>query len=1047
MSDNLGSSVLRTLDPSDKSWDNIVFKDFTPPLSSDWTGITQISSLKSQDASRANLPSGWVQVGKTVQTSDSVTEEASALSGQVIASTDYTLDSFKLISKGDANIAIVNGWSVKVQQTASSDENNLITLDSVVSSATGKTDFVFLEVWRELVDSTDAIYPNGNAGANSALTNNLTYAATGLEHSQRVQIKYRVRTQISSSNSGIVLSANPEGFGSEVKVLGGNVAGSFTNYTFTNQASNGDAGLWRSGTGSDIDKASLNTVDGYVYAIPMFAVYRRADSVGFSEDRIDSTSIEKADALISDRPDDKYLDVVYKDDIIDLRHKITPNGQSLKSLADKTFHKAIAGTLSTKRGLVSNGSGFVEVPGGDLLLKGEELGDGSASVPQFGAFSGTGHKARHYANGVGSTGINHIINIPHSGAWVAGETGSVSIITSEPASLISVDGIYSTTSNTNISAGVTGAFNSGSYDYVIPTGSALIGTSDAVNLQYTSANTAGNNGFLDVPDTLLEVRNEVTNAIIPTADKDVPIRGAANTVSDFIRYKGGEYTETFDFGVDIVLYRTLDTSTSINLTFAGSKLYDHDIVGIKSIRRSDGASNYGTHQAFAYTRTIGANTEYAVSAITSTNESSDEVEIVIHASTKFFKTSKQGRGVTDIYEIVEVTATEETAGNWFIDTVDKPIIAVGATSLGTDSAAAGTPYAFIERIASPGSEEKVAVTAPTTLQVPALGSSGYVDGLVLPTKLKITVTAAPSAQTGDTIKVPVLVHSYVESTDSFVFYYHTKGYQGSHPSTSLNGSIIGESAAVMTTSGSGSITNYTYGTADASYNAIFTSGSRTVTAVSGDWSSSVAAGDHISNTTDPSYRYVISSVDSATQITLNEIYKGTSSTISGDAFLVERDDIPKDGVSNIIDRMPSYSSEDYLGESVVINSLASTLDVIPLARRQDPLNSESMDISVGSEGVVVRGRNGFLLTLGDNDSFKLKEKTPDISYAALTTSGTYKKVYQGYIFNKNETGRVYLLIISTESNSTSSNSSLTSLNKNDSVDIFEIVGRPLIKNG
>jgi hypothetical protein len=1045
VSDNFGNNASRVLDVSDKSWDDIVFKERVPPLSSDWTGVNQIASLKSQDAARVNLPSGWVQAGSILQTEDSSSTESSAISGQIVTSDNYLPNSFKLISKGNSNVALVNGWSINVQQTNSNDDNNVLFLDSTVSSAVGKVDFVFLEVWRELVDSNSAIYPYGNVGANKSLENDLLYNVTGAEHSQRVQIKYRVRTKISSSNSGIELTANPEGFGNEVKALGGNAEGEYTEKVFSNQSANGDAGLWRAGTGSDQDKAALNTVDGYVYAIPMLAVYRRADSVGFSEDRIDSTAFEKADNVISDRPDGKLLDVIYKDDIIDLRHKITPNGQSIKSIADKTFQKAISGTLDSKRGLASNGSGFVEMPGGSLLMKGEQLGNGSASIPSFGSFSGTGHKSRSYSNSGKEGKPNFIINVPHSGPWSAGETGTVEIITSEAAELKTVDGLYSITSNTDVTSGITGVINGGSYDYTIPSGSPLVGTSDQVNLQYSVDELSGSNGFLDVPESMLEIRNENSGAIIPTSSKDVPARGESTSVSDYIKYQGAEYTDTYSFGVDIVIHRDLDTSSTINLSFLDNKLYGHEIVGIKSIKRSNGSGSYGTSQSFALERTEGANTEYVVSSIGSIDDSSDSVEITVYAKTKFFNTSSQGRGVTDIYEVIEVEAVEESPNNWFIDTVDKPIIAIASTALGSGAETSGTSFAFLERFAAPGTDEKVEVTSPILSSTPALGSDDYVDGLVLPTKAKVVVNAAPSIQTGDTVKVPVIVHSYVESSDLFSFYYSTKGYQGYHVNN-LNGSVIEEGSAVVTTAGSGSITDLSYGTEVSGDKAIFTQGSRTVS-TDGDWGDYISPGDYISNIANPVFKYKVSSVDSSTSLTLDEIYRGDSSGISGDDYVSEKLGIPKDSIANVIDRMPSLNKEDYLGESETLADIGSVFTVLPMSRKQDPINSEAMDIRLGSEGLATRGSKGFLLTFGDNEAFNLKEKTPDITYVSVSSEGTYKKVYQGYVFNKNESGRIYLLIISSESNKDKPLTSLTSLNTNDCVDLFELVGRPLIKNG
>jgi len=74
-------------------------------------------------------------------------------------------------------------------------------------------------------------------------------------------------------------STYPEGInhGSQVKAMMSD--GTLTSYTYAKSST--DSGLYIAGTGSAGDKTALGTVDGYVYAIPLFRIKRR-NSGGYS---------------------------------------------------------------------------------------------------------------------------------------------------------------------------------------------------------------------------------------------------------------------------------------------------------------------------------------------------------------------------------------------------------------------------------------------------------------------------------------------------------------------------------------------------------------------------------------------------------------------------------------------------------------------------------------------------------------------------------------------------------------------------------------------
>jgi hypothetical protein len=183
--------------------------------------------------------------------------------------------------------AAVNGWLVPVLGTLTGappgspndvDTRNVITLDPPpAGSGDARVDFVFLEVWLARVPANpdplnkpapSAIYRYGNReGGFSYLPDDLVDPQLGGETSQRVQLQYRIRVV----KGPIGLTGYPDGFDTNVKAWG--ATQSDTIYTFTNMRDElGDPGLWRAGTGVP---NVLGTVDGYSYAVPLCAVFRR----------------------------------------------------------------------------------------------------------------------------------------------------------------------------------------------------------------------------------------------------------------------------------------------------------------------------------------------------------------------------------------------------------------------------------------------------------------------------------------------------------------------------------------------------------------------------------------------------------------------------------------------------------------------------------------------------------------------------------------------------------------------------------------------------
>ena len=272
MSEYFGPGVSRTL-TAEQSFLSTVWQKRRPPSDSDLNLIQQLAQKGVQTSVRVNTPSGFL------------TDPLH--SHRDIVTDPQWSNFFKLGSQqgqGQLLWAAVNGWLVPVATTRTGfnndvDMSNVIVLDPPpTGSGQRRIDFVFLEVWQARLapnPSTNnkptaaGIYRFGNVeGGASYVVDDMVDPGIGIETNQRVQLQYRIRVV----KDMLGLSANPDGFDAlSVKAQG--PQSTPTTLTFSNMSRElGDAGLWRAGDGT---QNALGTVDGYVYAIPMAAVFRR----------------------------------------------------------------------------------------------------------------------------------------------------------------------------------------------------------------------------------------------------------------------------------------------------------------------------------------------------------------------------------------------------------------------------------------------------------------------------------------------------------------------------------------------------------------------------------------------------------------------------------------------------------------------------------------------------------------------------------------------------------------------------------------------------
>ena len=357
MSDNLGplNSLHRVLDSTNRNFESVIYQYQKPPLSSEVNLTGSIDSVRSQEVLQALTPSGWLAVGSIKDSTDAVSFQA----GDLLCS-DTLANTIKLVTQDfgqdtGRNIALINGWKIKVQGSSSphsgdynpnatTDENCLITLPTPPDSA-HTYNFIFLEAWRQLVTTSDPIYKYGNVdyfGNNFA--NDLIDPARGFETSLRVQIQYRIRVaKIDDAPT------YPDGFCPTVFAQGPNVSAPLcSDGTFSPVP--GDPGLWVAGAGSDLDKENFGTVDGFIYAIPMFIVSRRNSknfSINLNTNGAAYNLAGYNNLIPSDRPDGLYNDLIVANDIVDFRHKVVSE-ESLDSLCADAFKALQDNSLKTK---------------------------------------------------------------------------------------------------------------------------------------------------------------------------------------------------------------------------------------------------------------------------------------------------------------------------------------------------------------------------------------------------------------------------------------------------------------------------------------------------------------------------------------------------------------------------------------------------------------------------------------------------------------------------------------------------------------------------
>ena len=283
MAQDFGNGVSRTLSAIQRQFQTVVWQASKPPLDSELNLMSQMEMNRLAEVVRSQMHSGFLL--------DPMNADADFVTGK-----DWS-NWFKLgrpSTNEDAPMmwANVNGWLVPVTGTGvpDGDPSNRINLFQPPATE-ARVDFVFLEVWQAQIapnpstaskPSASTIYKYGNTqfgGTN--FPDEMKDPTMGFETTERVQIQYRIRTYGSGTGLGdaVDLAQYPDGLDDPNVLAQGAMTSPVVGYVWSNMGDElGDRGLWRSGNGDSNSRTDLGTVDGYVYAIPICAVFRRNSS-------------------------------------------------------------------------------------------------------------------------------------------------------------------------------------------------------------------------------------------------------------------------------------------------------------------------------------------------------------------------------------------------------------------------------------------------------------------------------------------------------------------------------------------------------------------------------------------------------------------------------------------------------------------------------------------------------------------------------------------------------------------------------------------------
>lgn len=278
MSEKLGNGVSRTLSALGRNFSQVIWQKGKPPLDSELNLMSQIETEKMQELMRSQVHSGFF-IDPTLALSDFITRENWS---------NFLVMGEMNSEKKPFMWASVNGLVLPIAGTdlfaGMSENTNVVKLNPPPASDS-RVDLVFLEVWTTPVapnpstenkPNASEVYRYGNIECKNNIQDDIQDGTIGYETTERLQVQYAIRVFGTGAGlgSGVALDVFPDGLDDPNVLAQGTNTAPIGGMTFNNMGEElGDPSLWRAGNGNPENE--LGTSDGYVYAIPICAVFRR----------------------------------------------------------------------------------------------------------------------------------------------------------------------------------------------------------------------------------------------------------------------------------------------------------------------------------------------------------------------------------------------------------------------------------------------------------------------------------------------------------------------------------------------------------------------------------------------------------------------------------------------------------------------------------------------------------------------------------------------------------------------------------------------------
>ena len=294
---------------------------FYEPIKGSWHDNTNFISLNFASGGfateREMNETQWTHIDTLAKYIRRVTESG------ILTVDEDGLGCFKIINNDEHHLngfempefySVLDGYINRHLQSINGVEGNISVRLPNPPVADTRNDFVFLEFWLQEVKDGDKI-PKYGYIVNDHMSNiSLIDERVTKETARRVQLQWTISHyedyDLECDNGFITPDGTPN------QKIHPRMQTGLRNTQYYFKPSEHDSCLFMAGE----EGSNLNTVDGFVYAIPMFVIQRLNNS-GFDEtlnvfgaiDYVDETSV-------SDRADGKFANIIYDDQIKDLRH-------------------------------------------------------------------------------------------------------------------------------------------------------------------------------------------------------------------------------------------------------------------------------------------------------------------------------------------------------------------------------------------------------------------------------------------------------------------------------------------------------------------------------------------------------------------------------------------------------------------------------------------------------------------------------------------------------------------------------------------------------